>query len=99
MIGYWRVLRAFDRSLLLYLACWAIVGFSFFGIQGVLLNLYLLRLGFSLEFIGLLNGAGMLACGAFALPAGVVGPRIGLREAQVAGLAGAAIGAGLFMSV
>ncbi len=99
MIGYWRVLRAFDHSLVLYLAYWAIVGFAFFGVRGVLLNLYLLRLGFGIEFIGLLNAAGLLTWAALALPAGVVGRRIGLREAQVVGLVSATLGMALFLGV
>src|SRR5215510_3929748 len=43
-------------------------------------NRYLLRLGFSPQFIGLLVGSGQLACGLAALPASAVGRRFGLRS-------------------
>jgi MFS family permease len=99
MLAYWRVLRGFDRSLILFLAYQASVGFCYFGLLNVLLNLYLLRLGFGLEFIGLLNGAGQLVWAALALPAGAVGRRIGLKEAQVAGLLFTALGMVLLLLV
>ncbi len=99
MRAYWRVLRRFDRSLWLYIAYWAIAGFCYFGVQSVILNLYLLRLGYGPEFIGLLVGSGQITWAAFALPAGAIGKRMGLREAQVLGLALLAASMGLFLVV
>ena len=45
------------------------------GIYAVLLNLYLLRLGYGTEFIGLVNAAGLLTFAAASLPAGILGGR------------------------
>jgi hypothetical protein len=58
--SYWRVVRGFNRDIWLVLVTWALVAFAYFGIQGVLLNLYLLRLGYGPKFIGLLIGSGQL---------------------------------------
>lgn len=73
----------FNRDIRLYLLAWALVAFAYVGVQGVLFNLYLLRLGYDTAFIGLLIGTGQLAWAAFALPAGAIGARIGLRNALV----------------
>ena len=80
-------LGAFNRSLLLWLVAWALLAFGYFGVQGVLFNLWLLRLGFGPEFIGLLTGSGQLLWAIFALPAAAVGRRIGLRGALIAAYA------------
>ncbi len=96
---YWRVVRGFERSIVLWLAAWAFIGFAYFGIQSVLLNLYLLRLGFGTEFIGVLIGSGQLVWAALALPAGIVGSRIGLRQAMVASLVLIAACTGLLLAV
>ncbi len=45
------------------------------GIYTVLLNLYLLRLGYGTEFIGLVNAAGLLTFAFTSLPAGILGSR------------------------
>ena len=92
-------IRLFNRDMRLYLLVWALVPFAYFGIQGVLLNLYLLRLGFGPEFIGLLIGSGQLIWALFALPAGVIGTRCGVRGAFVAGLLLSSLGSGLFLLV
>jgi MFS family permease len=94
LLTYWRTLRAFNRSVLLYLTVWGLLGFAYFGFLGVLLNLYLLRLGFDPEFIGLLIGSGQLIWAIFALPAGAIGARIGVRKAITGalGITGSALG-------
>ncbi len=69
---------------MLYLLAWGFVAFGYFGIQGVLFNLYLLRLGYDTAFVGLLVGVGQVAWAGFALPASWIGERIGLRNALVA---------------
>lgn len=72
-------------SLRRLLVVWALLGFSYFGIQTVLQNLYLLRLGYGTEFIGVLIGSGQVLWAVCALPAGYVGRRFGLRRAILAG--------------
>lgn len=59
---------------------------SFFGIYSVLLNLYLLRLGYDLAFIGLLNALGALMYGIFSLPSGLLGRRWGSRRMLILGM-------------
>ena len=56
----------------------AIFGMSFVvdGIYNVLLNLYLLRLGYGTEFIGLVNAVGLLSFALTSLPAGILGSRV-----------------------
>ena len=85
MFSDWRVLFTFNRNIRLFLLAWALVAFAYFGIQGVLLNLYLLRLGFDTQFIGSLIASGQIVWALAALPAGMVGQRIGLRGALITG--------------
>ncbi|MGQ0600924.1 MAG: MFS transporter [Anaerolineales bacterium] len=99
MFGDWRVLLSFDRSVRLFLLAWALVAFGYFGIQGVLLNLYLLRLGFDTAFIGLLISSGQVVWALAALPAGALGRRLGLRTVLMLGSALNALGLGLLLLV
>ncbi len=89
---YWDALRKFDRDVIAYLVMWGTVGFGYFGIIGVLFSLYLLQLGYQPDFIGRLIGMGQIAWGVFALPAGALGARWGVKEAQVVGILGTAAG-------
>src|SRR5438034_4444007 len=71
------IVRGFNVSVLLWLLMWALAAFGYFGLQGVLFNLYLLRLGFGPEFIGLLVGSGQLVWAVAALPSAAVSRRVG----------------------
>jgi MFS family permease len=62
------------------------MGIAFYGIYGVLFNLYLLRLGYGPEFIGSANAVGMLAFALCSLPAGTLGTRWGIRRMMIAGM-------------
>lgn len=77
--------RFLNRNFLLYMGGWAVTTFAYFGIQGVLFNLYLLRLGFGPDFVGALTGSGQLAWAICALPAGAFARRFGLRAALIVG--------------
>ena len=70
-----RAIRAFSPQARLFFV--VIVGLAFVvdGVYNVLLNLYLLRLGYGTEFIGLVNAAGLLAFAFTSLPAGILGSR------------------------
>ena len=46
------------------------------GVYNVLLNLYMLRLGYGTEFIGLVNAVGLLTFACVSLPAGILGSRL-----------------------
>ena len=80
MIGYWRVLRRFNRNTRLFMVVPAAIGISYFGMFVVLFNLYLLRLGYDPRFIGTLNAAGQVAFIALSLPASRLGNRWGSRR-------------------
>jgi MFS family permease len=87
--------RLFSRDVRLFLVTAALVGLTWDGMRAVLLNLYLLRLGYGPEFIGLLNGVGASAFALLCLPAGAMGTRWGSRAMLMAGLSLLAAGFGL----
>ncbi|MFO7170614.1 MAG: MFS transporter [Chloroflexota bacterium] len=81
-------IRLLQPSVLLALAAAALVGFAVDGgVFSVLFNLYLVRLDYGPEAIGLVNAAGMLAFALASLPAGVLGERWGSRPMIVVGMA------------
>ncbi len=80
MSAYWQAVRSFSPSLWRLFASLALIISVSMGLQAVLLNLYLLRLGFDAPYIGLLAGLGQLVWAAAALPAVLVSNRIGLRN-------------------
>lgn len=55
----------------------------FFGIYSLLLNLFLLRLGYESEFIGLVNRLGPFMLAIFSLPAGTISRRFGSRRVMI----------------
>ena len=69
-----------------YLIAASMVGFSYFGFVSVLLNLYLLRLGYGTDFIGMVNGSTALAFALSSLPAGAIGSRFGMRRGATGGM-------------
>lgn len=96
MTSYIKTLAMFSRDVRLYLVTAALIGFTVFGgIYAVLLNLYLLRLGYGPEFVGLLNAAGMFALAILSMPAGAIGERLGCRRAMIVGMGVAMVGYGL----
>jgi MFS family permease len=99
LTNYWSTVRGFNRDIWLYLAAWSLLGFGYFGIMGVLLNLYLLRLGYGPTFIGMFIGSGQLLWAALALPVAALGMRIGPRNGMAIGLSLNAAGAALVLLV
>jgi MFS family permease len=92
---YLKMLRLFSRDIRLFLLCAALVGFAWDGMRAVILNLYLLRLGYGPEFIGLINGLGALAFALLCPIAGVMGTRWGSRSMLIAGASLLTAGFGL----
>jgi predicted MFS family arabinose efflux permease len=92
---YLQKLRRLNRDVRLYLIGVALAGFCYFGFYVVLFNLYLLRLGFDLEFIGLANGLSWLAMVVSSLPAGKLAGRWGARRMMIAGMILTVAGFGL----
>ena len=92
MTAYLHSVSRFSRDVRLYLTTSVLFGFTIYGVQGVLLNLYLLRLGYGPATIGTFNAVGLLAYGLFGLPAGALGTRWGARRMMIAGIALTVIG-------
>ena len=93
--SYLRAVRLFNRDVRLFLIAVALIRFAAFGsIYTVLLNLYLLRLGYGPEFVGLVNAVGMFASAAFSLPASALGRRWSSRRIMIAGLSLSVVGFG-----
>ena len=86
LTSYVQKLRLFSRDMQLYLIAAAAVGAGLFGVLSVTRNLYLLRLGYGPEFIGLTTAAGSIAWAVVAFPAGTIGRRWGIRRTMVLGL-------------
>ncbi len=92
IIAYLQMLRLFSRDVRLFLVTAILVGLAWDGIRTVLFNLYLLRLGYGPESVGLINAVGALAFAFLCPPAGVMGMRWGSRSMLVAGLSVLAAG-------
>ena len=80
-----RTIRALDPGIRKYLAAYFAFMFVFAGMRGVLLNLYMLRLGYGVETIGLLNGVMWGTFALLALPSGYLTTRIDMRRMIVTG--------------
>ena len=89
LTGYLEAIRLFSRNARLYLA--HIVGMDLIhGTWEVLFNLYLLAVGFGIEFIGLRILIGGIASSVASLPAGVISDRIGRKWSFIIGDGGGA---------
>jgi MFS family permease len=89
---YVRALRGFNRDVRLYLFVTALLGFGVFGgIYPVLFNLYLLRLGYGPDYVGLIGSVVGLAFAGFSLPAGLASGKWGGRRTMIAGMATAMV--------
>ncbi len=68
-------IRGFNPQARLFFV--VLVGMCFVvdGVYNVLLNLFMLRLGYGTEFIGLVNAVGLLTFAGVSLPAGILGSR------------------------
>ena len=93
--AYLQKLSPFNRDVRLYLISSGLRGFAGDGIRAVLLNLYLVRLGYGTEFVGLVNAAGALAFSVFCLPASTLGTRWGSRLMMIAGMSLMVVGNGM----
>jgi predicted MFS family arabinose efflux permease len=78
-------LREFRRDTRLILISSAIFSVGLFGIQTLLKVLYILRLGYGLEYVGLFSAASALTYMTMSMPSGAIGTRFGLKPAMVFG--------------
>jgi len=95
MVNYLNILRRFRRDVRLFVISTALLGFTYFGIYALLLNLYLHRLGYGPAFVGLVNAAGPLAFVFCSLPAGALSQRWSSRRALMLGYSLEALALGL----
>jgi MFS family permease len=80
-------LRQLTPDLQRYYLAVALLGFAVDGgVYAVLLNLFLARLGYGPDVIGLVNAAGMVVFALVSLPAGIVGERWGSKRVMCWGL-------------
>lgn len=86
MSSYRRAMRLFSRDIRLFFLSAIATALAWDGIRTVLFNLYLLRLGYGPEFIGLVNAVGTAAFALFCLPAGALGTRWSSRRMLIAGV-------------
>lgn len=94
LTAYVRTVGQFNRNVCLLLASIGLVAFAVAGgVHAVLVNLFLLRLGYGLDLIGLYNGVGGLGFALCSLPAALACRRWGSRPGLVAGMALIAVGA------
>ena len=84
--GYLKTVRLFNRNVRLFLVFMALRGFSLQGVFFVLSSLYLLRMGFGPDTVGLVFALGWGTCAIFSLPAGALARRWGVRRTMIAGL-------------
>jgi MFS family permease len=95
MITYLNTLRLFSRDVRLLLTSGCIFGFAYFGIYSLLLNLYLVRLGYDAAYIGLVNAVGPLMMVVVGLPAGALSQRWGSRRVLMVSFGLMTLGFGL----
>ncbi|NKB71742.1 MAG: MFS transporter [Candidatus Latescibacteria bacterium] len=90
--AYLQALRQLNRDVRLFMVSVVVSGASYMGLYFLLINLYLLRLGYDLKFIGLFVSIGAFSFAFFSLPAGAVGRRWGSRKPMICGLAVLSLG-------
>jgi MFS family permease len=82
----------FSRDTNLLNAAAGILAVSFFGIQMLLKVLYLLRLDYSVAYVGVFGAVGALAYMTMSLPSGALGGRFGTRKTMIFGAATVVVG-------
>ncbi|MEM7126209.1 MAG: MFS transporter [Chloroflexota bacterium] len=87
--------RNYNHDVKMYLLTSVLLGFSYFGFVAVLLNLYLLRLGYDPTFIGLVNAGAPIAFASCSVPAGMLGKRFGSRRTIIVGITVLALSIGV----
>lgn len=75
----------FSRDVQLLTLATGILAVSFLGVQTLAKTLYILRLGYGLEYLGLFSAVGAIAYMVMGLPSGALGNHIGTRWSMVCG--------------
>lgn len=95
MLNFLMTRLQYNRQTWRYFVTIGALGFAIDGVYAVLLNLYLLRLGYGPEFIGQVNGLALVTFAVMGLPSGMLGARWTSRQMLRVGLAVALIGTAL----
>lgn len=82
----------FRREVNLLLLSTGILAISFFGVTALLKILYILRLGYGPEYVGLFGASGALGYMAMSLPSGWLGERWGVSRTMALGALATTIG-------
>ncbi|MBI3957293.1 MAG: MFS transporter, partial [Chloroflexi bacterium] len=82
----------FRRDVNLLLLATGILAISFFGVTALLKILYILRLGYGPEYVGLFGASGALGYMAMSLPSGWLGERWGVGRSMALGALATTIG-------
>ena len=93
--GYLRALKGLNRDVRLFMVSVLVSGVCYMGLYFLLINLYLLRLGYGLEFIGIFVSTGAFSFAVFSLPAGMAGRRFGSRRPMIFGMVILGLGLGM----
>src|ERR1051326_4090930 len=84
---YIQPMRTFGRNARLFLWATVIYGIIYSGWQ-LFFNIYMLRSGFTRDFLGIVNSLPALTALLFGIPIGRLSDRIGYRWALIVGLLG-----------
>ncbi|MGB5052121.1 MAG: MFS transporter [Caldilineaceae bacterium] len=82
----------YNRDVKLLLLATAILAISFFGVTALLKILYVLRLGYGPEYVGLFGASGALGYMAMSMPSGWLGERWGISRAMALGALATTVG-------
>ncbi|MFX0097348.1 MAG: MFS transporter [Candidatus Hodarchaeota archaeon] len=85
MEKYFKRFTEFSTNAKLFLITSALIAFSY-GVSQLIFNLYVIILGYSEAFIGLILFSGAFSLGIAAIPAGVLCDKIGRKASLVSGL-------------
>lgn len=75
----------FSRDARLLIAVTGILAISFFGLYALLRVIYVLRLGYGPEYVGIFSATGALTYMSMGVPSGALGARLGTRKAMLIG--------------
>ena len=92
--AYLQAFKGLNRDVRLFMVSVVVLGVCYMGLYSLLINLYLLRLGYGLEFIGVFVSIGAFSFAAFSLPAGMAGRRYGSRRPMLLGMVVLLLGMG-----
>ena len=85
MKDYLKRIKEFSANAKLFLSTSALIAFSY-GVSQLIFNLYILELGYSEDFVGLILFSGAISLGLAAIPAGALCDKIGRKRSLISGL-------------